>query len=95
MFGMVGMIANTEFGEEDKDYRLGKKIFRISLPLTIISTLLFIFTPSTKQMYMIYGVGGTIEYIKSNDTAKQLPDKCIKALDKLVEEYIGEDNNNK
>ena len=31
---------------------------------------------------LIYGVGGTIDYVKSNKTAKQLPDKCIKALDK-------------
>ena len=31
---------------------------------------------------LIYGVGCTIDYIKSNDKAKQLSDKCIKALDK-------------
>ena len=33
---------------------------------------------------MIYGVGDTIDYVKSNNTAKQLPDKCIEALDKWV-----------
>ena len=40
---------------------------------------------SKNEVLLIYGVGGTIDYIKSNDTAKQLPDKCIKALDKRVE----------
>lgn len=30
-------------------------------------------------------LGGTIDYIKSNDTAKQLPDKCVKALDKYFD----------
>ena len=44
-----------------------------------------IFIPTTNEALLIYGVGGTIDYIKSNDTAKQLPDKCIKALDKWVE----------
>ena len=41
---------------------------------------------------MIYGVGGTIDYIKSNGTAKQIPDKCVKALDKWVENLIKEEN---
>ena len=31
-------------------------------------------------------------YIKSNDTAKQLPDKCINALDKWVDSYVKEEN---
>lgn len=43
------------------------------------------FVPTTKQALIIYGVGGTIDYIKSNDTAKQLPDKAIIALDKYLE----------
>lgn len=43
---------------------------------------LMIFVPSTESLYVIYGVGGTIDYLKSNDTAKQLPDKAIVALDK-------------
>ena len=58
------------------------KLFKYCFPTTIIITLLFIFTPTTKEALMILGVGGTIDYVKSNDTAKQLPDKCIEALDK-------------
>ena len=50
-----------------------------------VSIFINIFTPTTNEALLIYGVGGTIDYIKSNDTAKQLPDKCIKALDKWVE----------
>lgn len=41
-------------------------------------------------MLMIYGVDGTIEYLESNETAKQLPDKSIEALDKLLDEYLNE-----
>jgi len=48
------------------------------------------FVPTTKQALIIYGVGGTIDYVKGNDTAKQLPDKAIIALDKYLES-INED----
>ena len=41
---------------------------------------------------MVYGVGGTIDYIKSNDTAKQIPDKCVKALDKYLDNLTKEEN---
>lgn len=53
--------------------------------LLIISTLVVIFVPSENQLYKIYGVGGTIDYLKDNPTAKELPDKCIKALDTWVD----------
>lgn len=51
-----------------------------------------IFIPTKNEALLIYGVGGTIDYIKSNDTAKQLPDKCVKALDKWVENLTKEEN---
>lgn len=44
-----------------------------------------IFIPTTNQALIIYGVGGTIDYVKSSDKAKQLPDKAIVALDKFLE----------
>jgi hypothetical protein len=71
------------------------KLFKYCFPTTIIITLLFIFTPTTKEALMIWGVGGTIDYVKSNDTAKQLPDKCIEALDKWVDSLNEQENNRK
>lgn len=50
-----------------------------------VSVFINIFIPTTNDALLIYGVGGTIDYIKSNDTAKQLPDKYIKAIDKWVD----------
>lgn len=41
---------------------------------------------------VIEWIGGTIDYIKSNDTAKQLPDKYIKVLDKWAENLTKEEN---
>ena len=59
--------------------------FKRSIIVTLVLTVINIFIPTKNDALLIYGIGGTIDYIKSNDTAKQLPDKCIKALDKWVE----------
>ena len=56
-----------------------------------VSVFINFFIPTTNEALMIYGIGGTIDYIKSNETAKQLPDKYIKALDKWADN-INEEN---
>ena len=57
-----------------------------------VSVFINFFIPTTNQALLIYGVGGTIDYIKSNGTAKQIPDKCVKALDKYLENLTKEEN---
>ena len=57
-----------------------------------VSVFINAFTPTTNDALLIYGLGGTIDYIKSNDTAKQLPDKCVKALDKYLDNLTKEEN---
>lgn len=64
------------------------------LPILIISTIGNTFIPDKKTLYVIYGIGGTLDYLKENKTAKQIPDKAILALDKYLNEQI-EDNDNK
>ena len=64
------------------------------LPILIISTIGNTFIPDKKTLYVIYGIGGTLDYLKENKTAKQIPDKAILALDKYLNEQIG-DNDNK
>lgn len=51
----------------------------------VISSLIFVFVPSTKEALFIWGVGSTIDFLQENETAKQLPDKCIDALNDWVE----------
>ena len=58
----------------------------------IITSIMAVFTPSTKDLYAIYGIGGVIDYVQSNETAKQLPDKTIEALDKWLDR-MNEENN--
>ena len=57
-----------------------------------VSVFINFFIPTTNEALLISGVGRTIDYIKSNDTAKQLPDKCVKALDKYLDNLTKEEN---
>ena len=80
---------------DDDDIEKGAiKIVKISLVTLVIGALGDVFTPSTKEMYAIYGLGGTIDYIKSNDKAKQLPDKCVDALTRYVDSIEKENKEN-
>ena len=56
-----------------------------SFTTLVISSLIFVFVPSTKEALLIWGVGSTIDYLQENETAKQLPDKCINALNDWVD----------
>ena len=79
----------------DKYMREYKKWMRNAKRCAVIffvSVFINIFIPTTNQALLIYGVGGTVDYIKSNDTAKQLPDKCVKALDKYLDNLTKEEN---
>lgn len=91
-FSMYNRFAADDYEEGGKYYNCHMQRFKIflnyfkrSIIVTLVLTVINIFIPTKNEALLIYGVGGTIDYIKSNDTAKQLPDKCIKALDKWVE----------
>lgn len=76
--------------KNEDDVAFGKKWFKRFGVVFITCLIAAVFIPSTKSMYMIYGVGGTIDYIQDNETAKQLPDKVVIALDKYIDS-INED----
>ena len=76
-------------------FKIFLNYFKRSIIVTLVLTTINIFIPTKNDALLIYGLGGTIDYIKSNDTAKQLPDKCIKALDKWVDNLNEEKQENK
>ena len=80
---------------ENMSYNFVKKQFIRVVIVCVISIVCNVFIPTKNEALMIYGVGGTIDYIKSNETAKQLPDKCIKALDKWADNLNEEKQENK
>ena len=74
----------------DKEILLLQKLknyFKKCFIAWILIAFISIFIPKTDDALAIIGVGGTIDYIKENQTAKQLPDKCIKALDLYLEQF--------
>ena len=75
-----------KYDEEEKKSTISviKKVFICF----VLSCIFSIFVPDSEQMMKIYGIGGTIDYLKSNETAKQIPDKCIKAIDLYIDSQI-------
>lgn len=63
--------------------------------LFIIGVLGATFVPTKSDMLLILGVGTTIDYVQSNDTINQLPDKCVDALNAWVDSLSDDNNNNK
>lgn len=62
-----------------------KSVIKPSAIVFFTSLIISILTPTKKEAMLIWGVGSTIDYIKENETIKQLPDKCVNALDAWVE----------
>ena len=88
---------NYEKGGENWNYYMQRfkmflSYFKRFIFVTIVACFINLFIPTTNEALMIYGVGNTIDYVKSNETAKQLPDKYIKALDKWIENLTKEEN---
>ena len=81
------LVSLPIFGEDWNDKfkdMLNKWAWRL-IVLIIIGVICDAFTPSKKDVLLIYGLGTTIDYVKSNDNAKQLPDKAVEALTKYIE----------
>lgn len=57
----------------------------------IIALIIRIFVPTNKELMAIYGIGGTIDYIKSDSVATNLPSKAIKAIDLWLDEKTNDD----
>ena len=91
LIALIGYLG-CRAGNDKKGETLALKFLKIFCPLLIIGILGTVFVPTTKEALLIYGVGGTVDYIKANPTAKKLPDKCINALDKWVDSFSTEKN---
>lgn len=72
-----------------------KKWVRNCTITCIASTLLNIFTPTTKDAMLIYGVGTTVDFLQENENVQQLPDKCVKALNDWVDSLVENDVDSK
>lgn len=84
---------NYDDDEEEVYFtKIGKTLLKWLIPSLFIVVLSFIFTPTTKEAYIIWGVGGTIDYLKTNKDAKDIPDKTIKALNVFLDKECKTDS---
>ena len=74
-----------EFDEDKEKQAAIVKWLRRSVVAIVISAIGTVFIPRGNELMAIYGIGGTIDYIKSNDKANELPDKVVDALTKYLE----------
>ena len=65
----------------------------VSITLLLITSIAQIAIPSTKEAYQIYGLGSTIDYLKTNKNVKDMPDKTIKLLNLYLNNKIEEELN--
>lgn len=87
---LIAYIVNSSDGDT-VETKICTKLLKVFVPIMSICLVIEIFVPTTREALLIYGVGGAVDYLKENPTAKQLPDKCIKALDTWVDNLNKED----
>ena len=82
--GMITVVMLAVYLDCECPHYFRKAIIVSSIALLVgISGAIFV--PTTKDACIIYGVGGTIDYIKQDTIAQKLPQKAIIALDKYLE----------
>lgn len=73
----------------DKRFAYWFKKFAMVFAFFTIGSIII---PTQHDLMVIYGLGGTIDYIKSNDKAKELPDKVVNALTRYID-YVEKEKN--
>ena len=92
---IVSITTDDDTGEDAYNTWQKSKLRKFANRLFVvfgISVTINVITPTTEEAYLIYGVGSTIDYIQDNPKAKQLPDKCIDALSRWVDNINKEEN---
>lgn len=81
---VVGCIVNDDYYCDKARGKYIRCMRALVIPF-ILSLAIVVFVPTTKELYLIYGLGSTIDYVKSNDKAKQVPDKAVEALNRYLD----------
>jgi uncharacterized membrane protein len=75
----INMISSGEaYDDEGVTMKYASRFGYIFYPVFFIVLLSYILVPSKKDMLLILAGGGTMEYLKSNDDAKKLPDDILR-----------------
>lgn len=92
---VYGMHSIDEYMRCEEVQATLKKWIRNCTITCVASTLFNIFTPTTKDAMIIYGIGTTVDFLQENENVQQLPDKCVKALNDWVDSLVEDDVDSK
>ena len=92
---VYGMRSIDEYMRCEEVQATLKKWIRNCTITCVASTLFNIFTPTTKDAMIIYGIGTTVDFLQENENVQQLPDKCVKALNDWVDSLVEDDVDSK
>ena len=86
--GTIASEADIKSNSDKELYRqnmYGKNVCKRLMPILLgIGLTVVAFVPNQKELAAIFGVGNLIEFVRTNPTAKQLPDKTVKVIDKYL-----------
>lgn len=86
LIGFIWWSFASDGEHNQSEAKMAKSMLKIAVPIACITLLLAIFTPCKREAYMIYGIGGTIDYVRSDSVATKLPHKAIMAIDSYLED---------
>lgn len=86
----IAYVYSVSGGEEPPQIA-SRRSLKITFSVFVLSVLTLVFVPNFNQLCLIYGVGGTVDYLKNNETVRRLPDKYIKVLDQWADEQLSSD----
>jgi hypothetical protein len=74
LFTLIAVVATIAyFINNDEGQRMSRKWMWWSYPFMILFWSLFVFTPNKKDALLIVAGGGTMEFLTTDSTAKQIP----------------------
>lgn len=94
MFGVLSFAAfviGIAYFMEDIEDALMKKLSKSIIIIASVCLVLGILLPTKKDCYIIFGIGSVVDYIQTNEEARQLPDKTVKMLNALADKYTEEE----
>ena len=101
--GIIAVVCAVVYGMHSIDEYMYCKEIQVTLKkwirnctiTCVVFTLCNIFTPTTKDAMIIYGIGTTVDFLQENENVQQLPDKCVKALNDWVDSLVEDDADSK
>jgi len=93
VIAMVYRFAELDYCDDSDSALIKcKKWIKGSIVAASISTLVIVFVPTKSDAIAIWGIGTTLDYVRSNEKINNLPDKAVDALDAWVDSLSKDKN---